>query len=117
MKHLYADARNDKGWYAGPWNGTFAFPIGYAHMGIDEPHVHPQATEVYLVARGTAEARVEHETIHLKAGDVLIVEPGEAHTFLSSSPNYFHFVFQTPGVSDEEARADKQPVPRERLGL
>lgn len=117
MKHLYADTQNDKGWYAGPWNGMFAFPIGYAHVGIDEPHVHLRAAEVYLVACGTAEARVEQETIRLKAGDVLILEPGEAHTFLSSSPDYFHFVFQTPGYSEAEARADKQTIPRERLGL
>lgn len=66
MRLLRANRRSDKGWYIGPWNGTFAFPVGYASAGIDEPHIHQRVTEGYLVARGTAEARVEHETILLR---------------------------------------------------
>jgi mannose-6-phosphate isomerase-like protein (cupin superfamily) len=79
--------------------------------------VHSRITEIYLVACGTAEVRVEQETVVLEAGDMIVVEPGEAHTFLSSSPDYFHFVAHVPGVSGEEARAEKVPVPRSRLGL
>jgi uncharacterized protein YjlB len=60
---------------------------------------------------------VGQETIALEAGDVIVVEPGEAHTFLSSSPDYSHFVAHVPGISREEARAEKSPVPRSRLGL
>jgi hypothetical protein len=53
----------------------------------------------------------------LGAEDVIVVEPGEAHTFLSSSPDHFHFVIQTPGLMGEAARVDKVLVPRSRLGL
>jgi quercetin dioxygenase-like cupin family protein len=69
------------------------------------------------VARGEAHVRVEGETVLLQAGDMLVVEPGEAHTFLASSPGYFHFVIHAPGLSGEDARADKRPVPRSQLGL
>jgi hypothetical protein len=41
----------------------------------------------------------------------------EPHTFTHSSPDHFHFVIQTPGLTGERARADKVPVPRSRLGL
>ena len=54
-------------------------------MGVDEPHEHAEMTETYLVASGTAEVRVEQETVAVARGDVVIIEPGEAHTFLSSS--------------------------------
>jgi quercetin dioxygenase-like cupin family protein len=50
--------------------------------------------------------------MELQAGDVLVVEPGEAHTFLESSDDYFHFVVHSPGLA-----GDKSAVPRERLGL
>jgi uncharacterized protein YjlB len=60
---------------------------------------------------------VEHETLHLESGDVIIVEPGEAHTFLSSSPDYFHFVVHSPGLSGIEALQEKIEVSKERLGL
>jgi mannose-6-phosphate isomerase-like protein (cupin superfamily) len=69
------------------------------------------------MARGTATMRVEGKTIELEQDQVIVVEPGEAHTFLSSSPDHFHFVIQTPGLIGERAQVDKVPVPRSRLDL
>ena len=106
-----------KGWYAGPWNSALPVSIGYANEGIDNPHFHRQMTEIYLVARGASTVRVERETLSLEAGDLLVVEPGEAHTFLASSADYFHFVLHVPGLAGDEARADHLPAPRGRLGL
>lgn len=91
--------------------------MGYANEGIDEPHVHSKVHEIYLVAQGESVLRVEQETVRLSVGDVLFLEPGEAHTFLDSSPDYFHFVIYTPGLSGEEARAEKAAVSRKRLGV
>ena len=117
MRIERADPSASKGWCVGPWNSDLAVSVGYANAGVDEPHVHSRVTEIYLVARGTSEMRVEQETIMPRAGDVIVVEPGEAHTFLSSSPDYFHFVCHVPGLSGEEARAEKSLVSRSRLGL
>ena len=107
-----------KGWYVGAWNGTFPFPVGYARTGIDDPHLHARVMEVFLIASGHAELRVEQETIVVRAGDMVVLEPGDAHTFLSSSPDYFHFVLHYPGLaSQEDIQGERQAVPRERLGL
>ena len=112
MRLAQADLTTAKGWYAGPWNSDLPIAIGYANAGIDEPHMHAQITEIYIVARGTSQIRVEQETITLHAGDMIIVEPGEAHTFLSNSPDYFHIVLHTLALGN-----DKQSVLRTRLGL
>jgi mannose-6-phosphate isomerase-like protein (cupin superfamily) len=117
MRFEQVDEINDKGWYSGPWDSELPIAIGFANKGIDEPHVHAQITEIYLVARGTSEIRVEQQTITLSAGDMILVDPGEAHTFLSSSPDYYHFVIHVPGLSTEEARNDKTPIRRARLGM
>jgi mannose-6-phosphate isomerase-like protein (cupin superfamily) len=117
MRLAQADLASAKGWYAGPWNSDLPIAIGYANSGIDEPHMHSQLTEIYIVARGTSEIRVEQETIVLRTGDLLIVEPGEAHTFLSNSSDYFHLVIHTPALAGDAARREKQAVPRSRLGL
>lgn len=106
-----------KGWYWGPWNTNLAISVGFANTGVDEPHLHRTMTEIYLIARGTATMRVERDTLLLSAGQVVVVEPGEAHTFLASSADHFHFVIQAPGLQDEDARTDKVPVARSRLGL
>ena len=116
MRIERADAAATKGWYAGPWNADLSVAVGYASAGINDPHLHRQTTEIYLVARGWSEARVEREAVRLEAGDVLIVEPGEAHTFLTNSPDYFHFVVHAPALPPDEARADRVPVPRARSG-
>jgi len=117
MRIEHADPLVDKGWYVGVWNSALSISVGYANIGIDEPHVHSQIAEIYLAARGTAQIRVEQETFALAAGDMITIEPGEAHTFLASSPDYFHFVIHTPGLTGETARAEKSVVSRSRLGL
>lgn len=106
-----------KGWYLGPWDSDLPISVGYANEGVDEPHLHRRMTEVYLIAQGSAEMRIEKETVSLVAGQVIVVEPGEAHTFVSSSPAHVHFVLQVPGLTGQEAREDKIAVSRSRLGL
>jgi mannose-6-phosphate isomerase-like protein (cupin superfamily) len=117
MRIERADPHRAKGWYLGPWNADLAISIGYANEGVDEPHLHRRMTEVYMMARGTVEIRVEAKTAVLGEGEVIVVEPGEAHTFLSCSPDHFHFVIQLPGLEGQAAQADKVSVPRSRLGL
>jgi len=117
MRVERANLSNPKGWFAGPWDSDLAISIGYACQGIDDPHMHSEVTEIYLVARGACDLRVERTTVLLTAGDAVIIAPGEAHTFLSHSADYIHFVVHTPGRSGELARVEKMAVSRERLGL
>jgi mannose-6-phosphate isomerase-like protein (cupin superfamily) len=95
-----------KGWFAGPWDSTIPVAVGWADRGVDQPHRHDEMTEIYLVARGTSTAVVAGETIHLSAGTMLAVEPGEAHTFISSSADYLHFVVQAPFVAGDKVDLD-----------
>ena len=117
MRIEKSDPNIAKGWYLGPWDSDLDISIGYANEGVDEPHLHRRMTEIYFMARGTVEMRIETETVVLAEDEIIVVEPGEAHTFLSSSSDHFHFVIQTPGLVGEEARADKVLVTRSRLGL
>ena len=117
MRIKQADKDRVKGWYCGPWDSDLGISLGYANEGVDEPHMHQRMTEVYFMARGTAVMRVEKETVELVQDQVIVIEPGEAHTFLSSSPDHFHFVIQTPGLYGEQAKADKVRVSGSRLGL
>jgi len=117
MDIRHSDPLLCKGWYTGPWDSNLDISIGYANTGLDEPHVHQQITEIYLVACGESELRVEKQTVHLCAGDMIVIEAGEAHTFLSSSPDYLHFVIHTPGLTGDQARAEKKAVLRSRLGF
>ena len=117
MKILQANVNEEKGWYLGRWNSDLPISIGYANRGVDEPHRNARITEIYLVGMGGSRVRVDHETLALAAGDMLVVEPGEAHTFLESTPDYIHFVIHVPGLASEAAAGEMVAVYREELGL
>lgn len=85
--------------------------------GVRHPHVHARMTEIYLSARGSAQMRVEERTVRLTVGGMLVLTPGEVPTFVSTSPEYSHFVLHVPGPPPEEAQADHSAVPRSRLAL
>lgn len=95
-----------KGWLVGPWNSGVAVAVGYANGGIDDPHSHHTMYELYMVARGHCTAVVGGLTVALAAGDLLVVEPGESHTFSAASQDYLHFVVQAPFSA-----GDKEPTP------
>ena len=117
MRLERADREHAKGWYLGAWNSDFTVAIGYASVGIHEPHVHHRITEVYMVGAGSAELRIERESLHLERGDVVVIEPREAHTFVASSPDYFHFVLHFPSLTPNELAEEREVVPGSRVGL
>jgi mannose-6-phosphate isomerase-like protein (cupin superfamily) len=108
MRVATTDPALAKGWYWGPWNTDLTISVGFANTGVDKPHLHHRMNGIYLIACGTATMRVETETLALSAGQVITIEPGEAH---------IHYVIPVPGLQGAEARADKIPVPRSRLEL
>ncbi len=58
--------------------------------------------EVYLLAQGSSVMLIEAKEVVLKQGDAIAVEPSEVHTFISSTPDYLHFVIHTPFVKGDK---------------
>lgn len=102
MIYQSPDREPAKGWFVGPWNSAVPIAVGFANQGVNEPHHHAQMYEIYLVASGTSTAVIAQRTIQLQAGDMLVVEPGEMHTFSQSSEDYFHFVIQAPFIPGDK---------------
>jgi len=90
-----------KGWYLKLTHPDLPM-IGFANQGINEPHFHRKLREVYLVARGSSTLLVNGAPVSLHAGDVIVVEPDEVHTFIDSTPDYFHFVLHCPPVKGDK---------------
>ncbi len=112
MIHQSIDPAQTKGWFVGPWNTAVSIPVGYANQGINEPHYHEQMFEIYLIAQGWSMISVENQLIKLKSGDILVVEPGERHTFTQSSEDYLHFVIHTPFIFGDKVliKSDSYPL-------
>ena len=108
MLHKTIETEKPKGWFVGPWNSGVPIPVGYANEGINEKHYHAHMYEIYLVTKGTSTAIVNEILVHLQAGDMLVVEPSEVHTFIESSEDYLHFVLQTPFTVGDKVLVDHE---------
>lgn len=107
MIRFNTDKEQRKGWFLGPWNSAVPVPVGYANEGVDEEHYHRQMFEIYLVAQGHSTIAVDGVEVTLRQGDVVVVEPNEVHTFVSSSDDYLHFVIQAPFVRGDKVSFDE----------
>jgi len=76
--------------------------LGYANQGINERHYHKHMFEIYLVANGESTVMIDGREIDLKAGDMIVVEPNEVHSFIRNSDDYLHFVVNVPFVKDDK---------------
>jgi quercetin dioxygenase-like cupin family protein len=98
-----------KGWLAGPWESSLPISIGYATEGVDAPHRHAAVTEVFLVAAGEVTAVVDRAEVRLAAGDVLIVEPDEVRSLVTSSDDVRCFVLHVGGDGSADRIAVSDP--------
>jgi quercetin dioxygenase-like cupin family protein len=67
---------------------TVVQPDGF----VAAAHVHPSQSERFAVAEGTLGLKVDGEEMTLEAGDVAIVEPGQAHKFWNAGDEPVRFV-------------------------
>lgn len=65
-----------------------------------EPHFHEDMTEVFLIIEGEVTMKVGEETVTVKRGDVVVVEPREVHTMTNPSSQVLEYIVF--GVSQEK---------------
>jgi quercetin dioxygenase-like cupin family protein len=82
----------------------FALKAGGA---VPMPHVHPEQSERFEVVAGEMRFRVGLRTIIAGPGDVLLVEPGVAHSFANAGPDEARVRVEVrPALAMEEMFAD-----------
>ena len=67
---------------------TVVQPDGF----VAAAHVHPSQSERFAVAEGTLGLEVDGKEMTLEAGDVAVVEPGQAHKFRNEGDEPVRFV-------------------------
>ena len=67
---------------------TVVQPDGF----VAAAHVHPSQSERFAVAEGTLGLKVDGQEMTLEAGEVAIVEPGQAHRFWNAGDEPVRFV-------------------------
>jgi len=74
---------------------------------VPMPHVHPEQSERFEVVAGEMRFRVGLRTVTAGPGDVLLVEPGVAHSFGNAGPDEARLRVEVrPALAMEEMFAD-----------
>jgi mannose-6-phosphate isomerase-like protein (cupin superfamily) len=85
LYHKSDESGDAPAWICGHWNGS-PLEIGMGlrtEIGVGEVRHHHPYREYFIVLEGSAELEVEGMLIPLRAGMVVMVEPGERHWITS----------------------------------
>ncbi len=94
-----------KKWLLGPWNSGSPLEVGHIDENnfkkIKTFYYHEKTFEYFLVCNGNAKLRIGSRIIEIKAGDVLMIEPGEKHGLVDISSDFECFVIKYPSDSKD----------------
>jgi mannose-6-phosphate isomerase-like protein (cupin superfamily) len=66
---------------------TYVEPGGF----VASAHVHPYQTEIFTVVAGTLGVKRGREKLELGAGEIAMIDPGQAHKFWNAGEETLHF--------------------------
>jgi mannose-6-phosphate isomerase-like protein (cupin superfamily) len=66
---------------------TYVEPGGF----VASAHVHPYQTEIFTVIAGTLGVKRGREKLELGAGEIAMIDPGQAHKFWNAGEETLHF--------------------------
>lgn len=97
------DIRSGPDWFLGRDNhaGPLVMAIKRGALPVDIPHLHRTTHEYFLLLRGTIGIVLSGTRHDLRAGSLLIVEPGEAHQLVASSDDLEMLVMMERYVADD----------------
>ena len=73
------------------------------------PHLHERLSEVF-VALSPLAITVNEEHVALEHGDVVVVEPGESHSFVTRGSEGVLLAVKAPNINDDKISVNQQGV-------
>ncbi len=66
------------------------------------PHRHRTMAEYFYLLEGELRLRVDKRELEMKKGDLVVVEPGEAHQVVRASPDSLLLLLMPPDVPNDK---------------
>ncbi len=66
------------------------------------PHRHRTMAEYFCLLAGELRLRVDEQELEMKKGDLVVVEPGEAHQVVRASPDSLLLLLMPPDVPNDK---------------
>ena len=91
-----------EGWHLAEAGLPIQVGVKFGASPFGKRHLHKTMTEYFLLLEGELRLWVNEETMAMKKGDLLVVEPGEAHEIRDCSPDALLLLLMPPPVADDK---------------
>jgi len=91
-----------EGWRLGEAGMPVQVGVKSAATPFGKKHLHRTMTEYFLLLAGELRLGVSGETLDLVKGDLVVVEPGEAHEVVFASPDALLLLLMPPPVAGDK---------------
>jgi len=91
------------GWYLAEAGMPIQVGVKSGSTPFGKKHLHKTMAEYFLLLAGELRLSVGAATLELAIGDLVVVEPGEAHEVLHASPDAMLLMLMPPPVANDKA--------------
>jgi len=91
-----------EGWHLAEAGLPIQVGVKFGASPFGKRHLHKTMAEYFLLLEGELRLRVNGETTAMKKGDLLVVEPGEEHEVLGSSPEALLLLLMPPPLAGDK---------------
>ncbi len=99
---------NHEGWRLGEAGMPIQVGVKSGATPFGKKHLHKTMAEYFLLLAGELRLGVDGEILDLVKGDLIVVEPGEAHEVLFASPDALLFLLMPPPVPGDKVELTKK---------
>jgi quercetin dioxygenase-like cupin family protein len=91
-----------EGWHLTGSGMPIQVGVKFGATPFSGKHLHKTMAEYFLLLEGDLRIQVNGKILEMKKGDLVVVEPGEAHDVLYASPEALLFLLMPPSVPDDK---------------
>jgi quercetin dioxygenase-like cupin family protein len=99
---------NQEGWRLGEAGMPIQVGVKSGATPFGKQHLHKTMAEYFLLLAGELRLKVSGETLDLARGDLVVVEPGEAHEVVRASPDSLLLLLMPPDVPNDKVELAEQ---------
>jgi quercetin dioxygenase-like cupin family protein len=90
-----------EGWHLAEAGLPIQVGVKFGASPFGKKHLHKTMAEYFLLLAGDLRLNVNGEILEVAQGDLVVVEPGEAHEVLHASPDALLFLLMPPPVEGD----------------
>jgi quercetin dioxygenase-like cupin family protein len=94
-----------EGWRLSEAGMPIQVGVKFGSSPFGKEHLHRTMAEYFLLVAGSMKISVAGQILEMEKGDLLVVEPGEAHEVLACSPDALLLLMMPPEVAGDKVES------------